>query len=194
MFSKTTYQVGAFLPPSLFPLSSHFHFFFFLTRLFTTGKAPLQNKDEHKVVLDLSDHALHSAPRQILMLPFLHTLNLSHNFLSTLVIDLSPLKSLRSLHLSGNLMTSLPLHLANALPNFLHLNELNLAHNKLWYLEPFPESVAKTLTHLDISNNSFIQIPTHLSNLTALQILDISNNQFCDNQCTQNLPRQFNYL
>jgi hypothetical protein len=77
-------------------------------------------------------------------------------------------------------MTSLPLHLVNALPHFDHLAELSISHNKLWYLEKFPPSVARSLTHLDISHNAFSQLPPHLFSLTALTYLDISHNQFCD--------------
>lgn len=128
----------------------------------------------------MGSRALHILPKQILSLPCLHSLDLSHNFLSTISLDLSPLSSVRRLRLSNNLMTSLPLHLANALPHLAHLTELDVSHNKLWYLEPFPQSVANTLTHLDVSHNSFSQVPAHLSNLSVLTTLKIAHNDFCD--------------
>jgi Leucine-rich repeat (LRR) protein len=132
------------------------------------------------VTLDFSSRALHAIPKQILALPYLHSLDLSHNYLSTVSLYLGPLSTLRCLRLSNNLMTSLPLHLVNALPHFAHLTELSISHNKLWYLEKFPPSVAQSLTHLDISHNAFSQLPPHLFNLTALTTLNISHNQFCD--------------
>jgi len=138
--------------------------------------------------MDLRGRAIPVVPQEIEKLLRLHSLDLSYNYLSTISFDVSQLSSLRSLRLSNNLMTSLPWRLVSALPRFSELTELDVSWNKLWYLEKMPDSVASTLTHLDISHNEFVQLPPHISELVNLKLLNISHNKLTNGSFSSSPP------
>lgn len=117
-------------------------------------------------------------PSSLVSLSGLTALDLSHNYISTLSLNISTLVSLRFLDLSHNLMVGLPPQLVSSLPNMGQLEHLNLAHNRLWDLSTLPAHQLPSLTHLDVSHNRLSNLTPHLSSLNRLQVLDISHNNF----------------
>jgi Leucine-rich repeat (LRR) protein len=139
--------------------------------------------------LNLSNLALCAVPSGVIdELPPLASINLSNNFISCLSTSMRLLTDLKSLDLSHNLLASFS-HTQHerggggggggrgASP-FLHLEGLNLSHNRLWCVDQLPT----TLTELNVANNVIEKLPPDFSSLTNLRVLDLSRNRLTTDQ------------
>ncbi|XP_057686845.1 leucine-rich repeat-containing protein 2 isoform X2 [Corythoichthys intestinalis] len=104
-------------------------------------------------VLDLPKNELCELPPGIGQLGELRQLNVSYNRLSRVPAELGMCENLERLELCGN----------------RHLSEL-----------PFELSSLKRLVHLDIAENGFLSIPVCTLRMSALQLLDLSDNRLGD--------------
>jgi len=100
------------------------------------------------------------------------TLDLSHNELTRLPLELQVLTQLRELNLSTNRIASFP----KALMDLPSLFCLNLGSNEL---EQIPSAIGylNKLRELDLSDNGISEIPPVLGDLHMLRRLDLSWNQ-----------------
>ena len=113
----------------------------------------------------------------------LHSLDLSHNVISTITKKIINLQKLKILNLSDNFISYLP----PFLKELKYLEELNLSNNKIEYI---PSSIQdfSSLKILNISQNLIDKLPMELGLLQKLENLSIERNEF-----TQ-IPTTFCYL
>ena len=113
----------------------------------------------------------------------LHSLDLSHNVISTITKKIINLQKLKILNLSDNFISYLP----PFLKELKNLEELNLSNNKIEYI---PSSIQdfSNLKILNISQNLIDKLPMELGLLQKLENLSIERNEF-----TQ-IPTTFCYL
>jgi len=143
--------------------------------------------------LDLHYNNFDEVPTEIKMLVNLEYLDMSHNILTELPdysvvparanpddgfdVDGSTfwprLKSLDTLILSDNGIKSIPATFGH----MMNLRILRMKNNALTLLPPELETLGKTLTELDVSNNNLIRLPNEIGKLKRLVQLDISGNQ-----------------
>ncbi|KAK4295920.1 hypothetical protein Pmani_031546 [Petrolisthes manimaculis] len=132
--------------------------------------------------LDLSHNALWLLPRRILCrLPFLKSLNLTHNRLHHLPdLGLGPGEGqscslpLHHLDLSHNQVAEVP---EKAFSDARELQTLSLRHNRLAHLDDFAFSGLYVLKRLDLSHNKLVAVPrSALSDLQQLLELRLANN------------------
>jgi Leucine-rich repeat (LRR) protein len=100
----------------------------------------------------------------------LKELKLSGNNFKT-ILEFPPLSNLELLDLSNNSISFLP---KTTFKNLLKLNYLTLAQNQIYKLNDFLFSRLSQLLILQLNNNYLDRFP-NISNLTRLQILDVSN-------------------
>ena len=151
---------------------------FDLFNFFLAGQSA---QDEPTTRLSLRNRALHCIPSMVMTPAFARfaSLDLAHNFISTVPLSLSALTGLESLDLSHNLMAgSLPAQLAEALSLLTQLVHLNLAHNALCDLSALPSQQLQALEELDVSHNGLTAIPAHVVYLTRLRHLSLAGNAF----------------
>lgn len=142
--------------------------------------------------LDVSHNELKKIPPSIEKLSYLKELNLSHNQLSFLPEDFTYIRYLEVLNLSHNEFKNFP----NELIKCNYLTILDFSHNQLSEIGPLkyarivnlnlsynsfteiPKSIykLKTLRKLDLSNNSLSKVPDRITALRKLNELDLSNN------------------
>ena len=113
----------------------------------------------------------------------LHSLDLSHNVISTITKKIINLQKLKILNLSDNFISYLP----PFLKELKYLEELNLSNNKIEYI---PSSIQdlSSLKLLNISQNLIDKLPMELGLLQKLENLSLERNEF-----TQ-IPTTFCYL
>lgn len=142
----------------------------------------------HETFLDttkmiLSSNSLRAIPFPVVLLENLQSLDLSYNCLTTYSVEQafstarryenSILRHLRTLNLSHNNLTSIPAYLNQ----FLDLQDLDIANNKIQQSEQAEESLAiLTLRRIDISCNRLEDIPRSLLILPRLEELYLDNN------------------
>jgi len=112
----------------------------------------VNDSKENGGILDLSDCQLVQVPDAVFLLMKNTTLN--------------------SCNLSGNLITKIPPKLAMC---FSLITELYLANNRISNL-PEEMSNCSQLKTIDISGNSFVQLPTVLAEIPCLSKVDASKN------------------
>ncbi len=110
-------------------------------------------------------------PESIGNLKSLETLGLGGNLLSTLPESIGNLKSLETLGLGGNLLSTLP----ESIGNLSSLQRLMLAYNQLTML---PESIGdlKSLKVLFIGANKLKRLPDSIGELKSLSYLNLCTN------------------
>jgi len=144
---------------------------------FAKGFADWMNKDTNKkklqriTHLDLKHNQLISVPIELGKLANLTYLNLSNNQLISIPKELGSLEKLTYLDLNHNRLTSVP----KELESLENLTCLNLYHN---HLTSIPKELGNliNLTYLFLDFNHLTSIPKELGNLEKLEMLDISKN------------------
>ena len=108
--------------------------------------------------LTISSNLIHSMrAHELAQLENLHSLDLSHNFLTDLPLEMFNLQSLEHLCLSHNRISRVPIELGN----LTALVELRLDHN---LIERIPDELCLcTFLHLlDLSHNHIDQVPVEI--------------------------------
>lgn len=126
--------------------------------------------------LVLHSNSISSLPDNISKLTKLKVLDCSRNQLKSLPEDIDNLPQLTTLNLSANLLQSLPIQ-----KNNLKLSILDLSHNEF---SEFPDICYPELGHLaelKLNDNKIEEIPSNISVLTSLKLLDLGNNQIKGN-------------
>lgn len=119
--------------------------------------------------IDLSDNELTTVPIELLQLPNLKTLDLSHNKVVCIPYARKVSFSLVNLNLSDNRLTSLPLNLSA--PSLI---SLNISKNQFSHV-PLCICTFKSLTSLDLSGNSILRmLPYEMGMLTKLAWLNLN--------------------
>lgn len=139
-----------------------------LTRSFSSSLVQLQAL----TVLDLGWNALKVIPSPIFELLHLESLILNNNEIEVLDSKIGQLgKTLKTLHLGANLLTSLP----NEIGQLTALNSLILPNNQLTAL---PETVSQLVSLDDIflRQNHLTSLPTALNHLPNLMIISVEEN------------------
>ncbi|CAN8303486.1 unnamed protein product [Cochlearia groenlandica] len=172
-----------------------------------TGSLPpsLGNLTALQVIRLQQNRLTGEIPDEIKQLSNLLILNISFNSLSgSIPPSLSQLKKLSVMNLQGNNLSGT---IPNTIRNLEDLIELQLGHNRL--SGRIPVMPSKLQITLNLSDNMFQgSIPTSLSDLDRLEVLDLSNNKFSgvipnfltslislthlilsDNQLTGNVPK-----
>lgn len=122
--------------------------------------------------LNLSNNKLASVPRNISNMKSLIQLNLSGNNLNVITREVFSLPSLRYLNISKNNLQKLPRFPAKGK---ISLKSLNVSDNKL---KALPQSIMLTsLEILNLSKNSFTEVPLCVCEITTLKDLDVSHNR-----------------
>ena len=113
----------------------------------------------------------------------LHSLDLSHNMISTISKKITNFQNLKILILNDNFISYIPPYLKE----LKNLEELNLNSNKIEYI---PSSIQdfSSLKTLNISQNLIDKLPFELGLLHKLEILSIERNEFTE------IPTSFCYL
>jgi len=101
----------------------------------------------------------------------LTTLNLSHNLLSQLPVDMANLTNLRELHVSHNVIVKLP----SALFSLTNLQILNASNNAITSI-PAEVGQLRSLERLDLSNNSIRRLPPEIRKCEKLKELCLRGN------------------
>ncbi|KAK2420128.1 receptor protein EIX2 [Trifolium repens] len=128
-------------------------------------------------------------PKSIVHSSFLQDLDLSHNQSHGVdIIDDAYLSTLQSLDLSFNQLSgSMPLF---EITKLVSLSALSLSHNQL--SGPFPRTIGQIskITRLFLSTNKIQGLinENHLSNLSQLKILDVSQNSLSFNLSSEWVP------
>ncbi|XP_019639698.1 PREDICTED: malignant fibrous histiocytoma-amplified sequence 1 homolog [Branchiostoma belcheri] len=133
------------------------------------------NVSQNIEFVDLSNNKICEGPSSLLLIRTLKTLLLGGNQITTLPSDLdlnnlSPM--LRVIDLSDNRLKDIPLPLC-FLPS---LEELDLKQNKINTISANVRS-CKSLSVLDVSRNRLNEIPSHVTGLPSLVEIHASNNQ-----------------
>jgi Leucine-rich repeat (LRR) protein len=135
------------------------------------------------LTLDISNNQLTGPiPFELLSLPQLTLVDLSHNLLSG--FELRNETQLTSPVVGENQLTRLDLsanklrgQIPNSVFNLKNLETLDLSNNYLTGIVEFDEFVTlKNLTTLDISGNQLSEFPNFLRNQHELEYLNLSNN------------------
>ncbi|XP_017890926.1 leucine-rich repeat-containing protein 47-like [Ceratina calcarata] len=127
-------------------------------------------------LVNLATLVLHSndiskIPGTIVKLEKLKVLDCSRNKLSSLPDEISKLPQLTTMNLSSNLLRSLPTQMSN-----VKLSVLDLSNNQF---EEFPDVCYPELIHLSeiyANGNKIKAIPTTISQLASLKILNVADN------------------
>eukprot|EP00249_Psilotum_nudum_P004607 c1810_g1_i1 orf=157-1662(-) len=147
------------------------------------------------VSLDLSCNRLKKLPDSLSALVNLEILNLDSNEFASLPDSIGVLSKLKVLKVSCNMFKALPesirgcssmvqlianFNRLDCLParigyDFPHLEKLSAHSNKLSFL-PISICELKSLSLLDVHFNNLISLPANIGNLTALQVLNVSDN------------------
>jgi len=151
-------------------------------------------------LLDINSNTISVIPPEIHHLSNLKELNLSHNLLSHLPEQLFSLPKLKMLDVSNNSLMDIPCYVSK----LVAIEDLILAHNKIEYLpeelfgitsllglslkynkldhHSFPSKTRHfsgfvNLLALDLSHNTFGEIPPEICSFTTLQELEFSHNK-----------------
>lgn len=127
--------------------------------------------------LVLHSNAIKKLPSKIENLTKLKVLDCSRNKLEELPTEVENLPQLMTLNLCSNLLSQLPSQISNT-----KLCSLDLSHNRF---ETFPEVCYSELTHLAeirLNDNIIKEIPSEISVLPSLKLLDLGNNQILGKQ------------
>lgn len=122
--------------------------------------------------LVLYSNAIKKLPSTIENLNKLKILDCSRNKLEDVPAELKNLPQLMTLNLGSNLLAHLPSQVSN-----VKLCSVDLSHNKF---EAFPDICYSELIHLGeikLNDNLIKEIPTNISVLPSLKLLDLGNNQ-----------------
>ena len=138
---------------------------------------------EGQTDLDLRWAGLSKVPPEVSRLRCLADLNLSGNTLDFLPDEISALSSLNRLNLWGNSLRTLPQSFAN----LKSLKVLYLTQNRLKEL-PMNFGQLENLVDLALSNNSLEELPQSFANLERLQALYLGDNLL------KTLPQRFGRL
>lgn len=136
-----------------------------------------QIRRDPTIPLHLQGAGLPSFPIQLApRLNKLESLNLSGNFLNFLPCEISFLTSLKDLRIDDNQISLIPAELFNLLP--ITLTTLSCANNSI---ESLPESINRltALEYLDLRNNNLLATPL-INFCPRLNHLDLSNNRIFD--------------
>lgn len=112
-------------------------------------------------------------PRSVFLMKNLVSLSLAFNGLRSVPVAIGRLPRLRSLDVSGNLLTTLPLSLSRLSGK---LRVLRAARNKLATATPLEKLVG--LRVLDLEHNELSQFPAAVRRLTELRTLKLAGNGF----------------
>lgn len=134
-------------------------------------------------VLDLSQNRLTEMPACMCELEYLETLQLRSNCIQRLPSSVHLMKSLGFLDLRGNQLKLLPSTLF-----FLRLKVLLLSGNQIESIPREIRQLENCLTELDISWNKLVEVPSDISLLKSLRVLNVSNNNITE------LPPEIGYM
>lgn len=126
-------------------------------------------------VLSLFNNRITALPPQIGSLTQLRNLSVTHNRLTTLPSTIKNLIKLHEFTLAHNQLTNLPPIIVK-IPNLLGLY---LNDNKIAILPPTIGNLT-TLFTLDLRNNQLTMLPSEIGNLTKLQRLYLAKNRLTD--------------
>jgi hypothetical protein len=124
-------------------------------------------------VLILADNALSSLSSRIGELQHLRTLDLGHNQLAELPVELGNLTKIKDfLYLHDNRLDSLP----RSLERLQELRYLNISHNRF---SAFPEPIChmSRFVELRATDNQFSDLPSSITRLSRLRELHLRNNR-----------------
>ena len=121
--------------------------------------------------LELSHNELTELPLELVQLSSLQELGLAHNELTSLPAELARLSSLRQLDVSGNELTALPPEIVR----LSGLRRLDLSHNGLTSL-PAELGRLSSLRELDLAYNELRSLPAGIAELSGLRDLDLRYN------------------
>lgn len=138
----------------------------FLTGIISAGTIHLVSE------LGFCNLGLTRIPYGIFRHPFLRTLRLSDNKITTLPSEIGGLTFLWNLNLSNNQLTALPPEIGK----LTALRTLELEHNQLIVLPP-EIGALRALTSLNLGTNQLKALPSGIGELQALQELWLSRNQ-----------------
>ncbi|MCF3570285.1 leucine-rich repeat domain-containing protein [Planktothrix agardhii 1806] len=131
-----------------------------------------QVKEQRLTELDLSHNSLTEILIEVFELEWLEKLNLSFNQLTSVPESISRLTNLSELFLSYNQLTSVP----ESISRLTNLSTLYLHENQLTSV---PESITRltNLSQLYLGDNRLTSVPESITRLTNLSQLDLSLNQ-----------------
>eukprot|EP01119_Soliformovum_irregulare_P020836 TRINITY_DN6812_c0_g1_i1.p1 TRINITY_DN6812_c0_g1~~TRINITY_DN6812_c0_g1_i1.p1 ORF type:complete len:1004 (-),score=226.93 TRINITY_DN6812_c0_g1_i1:68-3079(-) len=122
--------------------------------------------------LDLSASKLSQVPNYLLKLQNLDVLRLDNNQFLDLPLGLTTLSNLKSLNMDYNLLRQFP----TPVPQYTSLTQLYLQNNQISHI---PEDAIRFLTelsHLYLSHNNLIELPSNIANLGKLKRLYLGHN------------------
>lgn len=128
--------------------------------------------------LVLHSNAIKKLPSRIGGLSKLKVFDCSRNKLEEVPAKLENFPQLMTLNLGSNLLSHLPSQVLN-----IKLCSIDLSHNKF---EVFPDVCHSELIHLaeiKVNDNIIKEIPSNISVLPSLKLLDLGNNQISGNKC-----------
>ncbi|CAD5955151.1 COR domain-containing protein [Planktothrix agardhii] len=130
-----------------------------------------QVKQQRLTELDLSHNSLTEILIEVFELEWLETLNLWDNKLTSVPESITRLTNLSTLDLRGNQLTSVP----ETITRLTNLSTLDLSENQLTSV---PESITRltNLSTLDLSENQLTSVPESITRLTNLSELNLSYN------------------
>lgn len=122
--------------------------------------------------LVLCHNKLKQVPVSINKLQSLKLLDLSRNQLESIPPEMTELGALQTLNVSGNCLSDFP-----DVSSLCMLHIFDLSHNALEVLpEGIPSVELLHLAEIKVNGNKLKEIPTNMSELPALKILDVSDN------------------
>ncbi|CAB4281094.1 unnamed protein product [Prunus armeniaca] len=152
-------------------------------RLFTYWLLSLQQSFPDEILdldrsvrtLDLTHNKIVDIPVEISKLVNLQRLVLAHNLIDRLPINLAKLESLKVMTLDANRVTSLP----DELGQLVRLEQLSISGNSLQYL---PETIGslRNLKLLNVSNNKLKSLPESIGSCFSLEELQADDNSIED--------------
>jgi len=123
--------------------------------------------------LVLHGNKLETLPESIKNLKKLKFLDISSNDINTLPDEIGQLTELESFNVNCNNLNDFP-----DVGDLLNLHILDISHNELC---AFPDGIISTamshLAQIIVSDNIIEEIPSELSDLPSLKLLDVSNNK-----------------
>uniref|UniRef100_A0A803R0C0 Disease resistance R13L4/SHOC-2-like LRR domain-containing protein n=1 Tax=Cannabis sativa TaxID=3483 RepID=A0A803R0C0_CANSA len=137
------------------------------------SKASRLNRWRSTGIVALRDSKLKTLPEEVLNLErSVRTLDLTHNKIVDIPLDICKLINMQRLVLADNLIQSLPINLGK----LQSLKVMTLDGNRISSLpDEFGQLVR--LERLSISRNSLEYLPETIGSLRNLQLLDVSNNK-----------------
>ncbi|KDO28573.1 hypothetical protein SPRG_06430 [Saprolegnia parasitica CBS 223.65] len=124
------------------------------------------------IKLNLRHNHLSSLPIDLVeSVPLLEVLNVAENALTNLPPDIGGLPRLRQLFAQANRLRSLPLSLMNC----SKLQEMYVQHNAI---RDLPDEFAHltSLSVLSLAQNDLVHLPKSLNSLQSLKVVDLSGN------------------